>query len=266
MGKSLENFDVVTVGPESVQHENLPVITEVPLDIVINGHELLTMLCTPVNLKELVVGFLWGEGLLNSREDIKSLELTPDNKALVKLPEKNMEDEERWLHPSITSGCGRGTVFYSTSNLSRIKPRDFDITLPADVIYPRAQELIRSASLYNMAGAIHCTGLANRERVLFAFEDIGRHNAADKVIGKILLEEIDTGDKIMLTTGRMTSEITAKAARGGVPILASLSGPSHLAVEAACYYNMTMIGYVRKDNLLIYSHPERIVYSGDSPK
>jgi len=255
---ALEMFDVQVIAEGKRSKKSLAVVSEEPVSLVINGRELLTMLCTPENIEELAAGFLWNEGLVQSPDDILSLDVSSSKRVLISLRNKKIDADFRNLKLSFTSGCGRGAVLHDSSNHRRIKPKEFDAVFPEAIFHDRMLELLQHAKLYNSAGSIHCTGLADKNNLIFAFEDIGRHNAADKVIGKIFLDRIDVSERMMLTTGRMSSEIVGKAARAGVPILASISGPTSLAVEAACYYNITLIGYLRGTGFRVYAHGERI--------
>ncbi len=257
--KCIEHFDVEISSSGAKEIISLPIVTESLVVLSINGQELVTILCTPANIEELIAGFLWNEGVVKSPDEIQSIDVSADGQVSVSIPTARIDVDFKNYKPSFTSGCGRGTVLHDSTDHKRLKPREFDVTITEEIIYQRMMQLLQEARLYNAAGSIHCTGLADMKKLLFAFEDIGRHNAADKVIGKIFLDRLDASNMLMLTTGRMSSEIVGKAARAGIPILVSLSGPTNLAVEAACYYNMTMIGYVRKTVFRVYAHAERIL-------
>jgi FdhD protein len=224
------------------------VVREQPLTVYVNGERFLTLLCTPVKLEALVLGYLWMEKVITAPADVARLEVSPvDGRADVTLTGPVTLPTERIL----TSGCGGGITF-------RIDHRLFPRLTSAVRVRPAAlaagmKELYTAAVHYQASRGIHGAGLSDGERLLIVAEDVGRHNAVDKVKGEALLRGIPTDDRILLSTGRISSEMLLKAARMGVPIVASRTSPTEMAVGLAEQLGITVCGYVRPDSLNLYA-------------
>jgi FdhD protein len=224
------------------------VVREQPLTIYVNGEKFLTVLCSPMMLDELVLGYLWMEKVIAGRADVVRLDVSAvDGRAEVTLAAPVTLPTERIL----TSGCGGGITF-------RIDHRLFPRLRSALVVRPAQlaqgmKELFQAAAYYQKSRGIHGAALYDGERLLAVAEDVGRHNAVDKVKGRALLEGIETRDRILLSTGRISSEMLLKAARMGVPLVASRTSPTEMAVALAEQLNITVCGYVRTDALNLYA-------------
>jgi FdhD protein len=224
------------------------VVREQPLTVYVNGERFLTLLCTPVKLEALVLGYLWMEKVIAGPADVARLEVSPvDGRADVTLTGPVTLPTERIL----TSGCGGGITF-------RIDHRLFPRLTSAVRVRPAAlaagmKQLYTAAVHYQASRGIHGAGLSDGERLLIVAEDVGRHNAVDKVKGEALLHGIPTDDRILLSTGRISSEMLLKAARMGVPIVASRTSPTEMAVGLAEQLGITVCGYVRPDGLNLYA-------------
>jgi len=224
------------------------VVREQPLTVYVNGERFLTLLCSPFMLEPLVLGYLWMEKVIGSLDDVAGLQISEvDGRAEVTLREPVTLPTERIL----TSGCGGGITF-------RIDPRLFPrITSGARVspaeLGDRMHDLLREAVHYHASRGIHGAALADRDRVLLVAEDVGRHNAVDKLMGLALQRGIATTDRILLSTGRVSSEMLLKAARMSVPIVASRTSPTEMAVALAEQLGVTIVGYLRGDSLNLYA-------------
>jgi FdhD protein len=224
------------------------VVREQPLTIYVNGEKFLTLLCSPMMLDALVVGYLWMEKVIAAPEDVVALDVSVvDGRADVTLAGPVTLPTERIL----TSGCGGGITF-------RIDHRLFPRLRSSVVVRPAQlalgmKQLFQAAEHYQKSRGIHGAALHDGERLLVVAEDVGRHNAVDKVKGRALLEGIETRDRILLSTGRISSEMLLKAARMGVPIVASRTSPTEMAVALAEQLNITVCGYVRADTLNLYA-------------
>jgi FdhD protein len=224
------------------------VVREQPLTVYVNGEKFLTLLCSPMMLDALVVGYLWMEQVISAREDIVALEVSAvDGRADVRLTGPVTLPTERIL----TSGCGGGITF-------RIDHRLFPRLRSSVVVRPEQlaqgmKQLFQAAEHYQKSRGIHGAALYDGERLLVVAEDVGRHNAVDKVKGRALLDGIETRDRILLSTGRISSEMLLKAARMGVPVVASRTSPTEMAVALAEQLNVTVCGYVRPDALNLYA-------------
>jgi FdhD protein len=224
------------------------IVREQPLTVYVNGERFLTLLCTPVKLDALVLGYLWMEKVIAGLDEVTALAISEvDGRAEVTLAHPVTLPTERIL----TSGCGGGITF-------RIDPRLFSrIDSPLRVrpaeLSQRMKELFAEAAQYRASRGIHGAALADRERLLVVAEDVGRHNAVDKIKGEALLRGIPTADRLLLSTGRISSEMLLKAARMGVPLVASRTSPTEMAVGLAEQLGITVVGYVRPDSLNLYA-------------
>jgi FdhD protein len=224
------------------------VVREQPLTIHVNGERFLTLLCSPVKLEALIVGYLWMEKIIADLGEIAGLEISVvDGRADVALHHPVTLPTERIL----TSGCGGGITFRIDH---RLFPRLESVLKvePAQLI-ARMKDLFSAAVHYKASRGIHGAALSDGETLLVVAEDVGRHNAVDKVKGEALLRGIPTQDRILLSTGRVSSEMLLKAARMGVPVVASRTSPTEMAVALAEQLGITVCGYVRPDGLNLYA-------------
>ena len=224
------------------------VVREQPLVVYVNGEKFVTLLCSPLKLDCLVVGYLWLEKVIASLDDIAHLGVSDvDGRADVTLKREVELPKERIL----TSGCGGGITF-------RIDPRLFpriesSVRARPEQLFQRMRELFAAAENYRASRGIHGAALTDGDRLLVVAEDVGRHNAVDKVKGEALLKGIPTEDRILLSTGRISSEMLLKAARMGVPLVASRTSPTEMAVSLAEQLGVTVVGYLRPDSLNLYA-------------
>jgi FdhD protein len=232
-----------------------PVVREQPVTIVVNRVELATFLCTPVKLDYLVIGFLAFEGIIRHLDDIRELDVDPESGVVeVDLNIPLVRPQKRIF----TSGCGMGLSF--SLRTSQYPPISSDLTLTPEHIFPLMQQLFDGATMYKASRGIHAAALSDPEQVLLVVEDVGRHNALDKILGEALVKGIPTAGRILLTSGRISSEMLRKGAYMGIPFLISRTSPTTLSIEAAKRLGITVIGYVRRQSFNLYTHPERLVY------
>jgi FdhD protein len=233
---------------ERVEEVAAEVVREQPLTVTVNGERFLTLLCSPMKIEALVVGYLWMERVIDGLGDIAAIDIsTVDGRADVMLTHPVTLPTERVL----TSGCGGGITFRIDH---RLFPRLHSRTrVRAGQLAARMKDLFNAAVHYQASRGIHGAALSDGETLLVVAEDVGRHNAVDKVKGEALLRGIPTADRILLSTGRVSSEMLLKAARMGVPIVASRTSPTEMAVALAEQLNITVCGYVRPDGLNLYA-------------
>src|SRR5262245_13278273 len=224
------------------------VVREQPLTVYVNGERFLTLLCTPVKLEALVLGYLWMEKVIAAPADVTRLEVSPvDGRAEVTLTGPVTLPTERIL----TSGCGGGITFRIDH---RLFPRlSSTLRVRPEALGLQMKELFAAAVHYRASRGIHGAALSDGERLLLVAEDVGRHNAVDKIKGAALLRGIPTENRILLSTGRVSSEMLLKAARMGVPLVASRTSPTEMAVGLAEQLNITICGYVRGESLNLYA-------------
>jgi FdhD protein len=239
---------------------DIPVVQERSLSLYVNGQELVTLLCTPSKLEALVVGFLSFEGIIRGLEDIQSLTiLDEDGYADVRLTSDFVPPRRR-VH---TSGCGGGITFSLDTHGSAALEDNSSVDPTS--LFPLIRELYLEAHSYRESRGIHAAALAEDGKLLVVTEDVGRHNAIDKVCGEAMLRGIPTVGKILLATGRISSEMLRKAAHMGTPVVVSRTSATTLSVELAKRLGLTLIGYVRGDSFYVYSHPERLVAPKPAP-
>ena len=238
-----------------------PVVREQPLSIVANGVELATFLCTPVQLEYLTIGFLAFEGFIGGLDDIRELDVDVENGVVEVVLARPVVKPRRRV---FTSGCGMGLTF--TLRISQYPPVQSRLTMTPERILPLMQQLFDGATMYKASRGIHAAALSDEEQVLLLAEDVGRHNALDKILGEALVKGIRTEDKLLLTTGRISSEMLRKGAYMRTPFLISRTSPTTLAIEAAKRLGITIIGYVRRNSFNLYTHPERIVHGTPVPR
>lgn len=253
----MEEFKIIKIKGIVREEADDFVAEEAPLTINIADKELVTLLCMPSDLEELVIGFLFTSGLIKKFQDIKRIVLNQEQWMVY--VDLSGVDTELVFKRLYTSGCGRGTLFYNAADIiSRIKIiSDFKIT-PEKI---NALMLIfqRKSEIYLKTGGVHSAGLADENKILIFKEDIGRHNAIDKVIGCALKEGCDFKNKILISSGRISSEVLFKAQKAQIPVLVSQSAPTNQAVKLARDMDITLAGFARGSRMNIYSGIERII-------
>ncbi|RPI84509.1 MAG: formate dehydrogenase accessory sulfurtransferase FdhD [Chloroflexi bacterium] len=232
------------------------VIAEKPVSLTVNGNVWLTFMCTPIHLEALAVGFLYNENLIQSIEDVASVRVCPSEDNVDVWLNKTIEPPKNWRR---TSGCTGGVT--SVAEVNGKPELANGQTLTPEKVTHLISTLFDSQDLYRKVGGVHTTALVDGSEVVVIAEDIGRHNTLDKIAGRILLEKIDLKQKILITTGRISSEMMQKAFRIGAPILITRTSPTARSIEMAQKWGITLIGYARRDRFNVYSLPERIVSS-----
>lgn len=252
---------ILKLSGKEKRETNDEVVREIPFTIFLQGEEIITLQCSPDKLDYLAVGFLLSEGLIRHKRQIKDMNLNQKG-GYIKINLENGSGSPENFFPGrvIGSGCSGAVSFFRDINLQDRTP----FTSPGKVCYPQEKisglmnKLQHRSSTFRATGGVHCCGLSNREEIEIFTEDIGRHNAVDKIFGECLVKEISTQDGIILTSGRVSSEILIKVAKRGVSIIASRSAPTDLAVELAEKLNLTLIGFARGRRMNIYTHRFRI--------
>jgi FdhD protein len=235
------------------------VVREIPLTIFLNDHEIVTLLCTGAYLESLAVGFLRSEGFLRHRDSLRSVEVDHSRHLVRVSSAEDAELAEQLLGKRIiTSGCGKGSTFYHALDSLQSRPPEHRLVVHPDQVRHLMAELNRRSELYRRSRGVHNCALAVPDGILLFRADIGRHNAADMIIGECFLGELPTHDKILLTTGRITSEILIKCAKARIPMLISRSAATSLAVQLARELTMTIVGYVRGGNMVVYTGGENL--------
>lgn len=249
---------IVRVSGEGRTEREEVIVRERPLTIYLNARELVTMLCSPAELDALAVGFLGSEGLLGSREDIKDVTVD-EEKGVVWVTTVAPVGPDGGLSPRrfIASGGGRGSSFL-TADIDSLGRIESTVTVNIGMVLAIVDEFQHRSPTFRQTGGVHGAALCDTEKILVFAEDIGRHNAIDKVFGRCLLAGLPVADRMVLTSGRVSSEILLKVARRGVPVLVSVAAPTDVGVALADQLGMTLIGFVRSGRMNVYTHDWRV--------
>ncbi|MFN2212272.1 MAG: formate dehydrogenase accessory sulfurtransferase FdhD [Anaerolineales bacterium] len=234
-------------------------IVEKPVALFVNGDLWITFMCTPNKLKALALGFLFNEGIIEDLGQIAEFRIC-DHGDTIDIWLKHKVDKPReWKR---TSGCTGG---YTALDLETVKP-DFDqrATLAAEQVQQLVEKLFESQDLYKKTGGVHTSILTDGDQLIISAEDVGRHNSMDKVAGLYLMGDERFSKKVLLSTGRISSDMLQKAASIGAAIVISRTSPTSMSVELAKKWGVTLIGYARRDRFNVYAHPSRIVGSTNS--
>lgn len=230
-------------------------IVESPVSLTVNGQVWLTSMCTPVNLEAMALGFLFNEGVIESMDEVEDVRVCEHGDNIDVWLSHSVEQPQSWRR---TSGCTGGVT--AVDALARVDvsfPPDRPQILP-EVIGHLVGMLFDAQALYRETGGVHTSAMGDGEKIVFVAEDIGRHNTLDKIAGLCLMNDVWPETRILISTGRISSEMLQKAARIQAPILISRTSPSSLSIEMAERYGMTLIGYARRDRFNIYSNSQRI--------
>ncbi len=255
-------INIVEYRDGSFSEKEDSVVTEKKLSIYSNNKEILSMLCTPTMVRELVVGFALSEGFLGDKKSHGDLQQTWCTERIEifwkdKEIEVNLPVDVAETAVTLTSGCAKGVTFTSSQSIEPLTQDDFKIDI--NVIFELYKKFQKKSELFRTTGGVHSAALCNEKGIIVFAEDIGRHNAVDKIVGYAFLENMSMQGKLLLSSGRLSSEIAVKAARASIPIVVSRAAPTDMAVEIAKKSNITLIGFLRGQHLNIYSNPERVV-------
>ena len=252
----------VTAVDEYSEHHDLRIAGESPLTLKVDGREVVTLMTLGTRPEELALGYLRNQRLIEHIEDIRAVTVDWDrNAALIETVQGRgiVDWEKKLANRTVTTGCGQGTVFSCT--LDKL----YDVRLPRvklrqSLIYGLLHALSNHNEIYRSAGAVHGCALCHETQALIFVEDVGRHNAADAIAGRMWLDRISGHDKIFYTTGRLTSEIVMKAAHMGIPVLLSRSGITHMGLELAQELGIVMIARAKGNHFLVYHGADDVVF------
>jgi FdhD protein len=234
------------------------VIGEIRFTIFVEDQELVTLMCSAWQLRALVVGFLFLEGLIESGDDLEMLRVcVEDRLADVRLANGFPDVPPRKI---LTSGCTGGVSFGKyLDQIEQFRIPDDDVRVAPSQMYELLRTLYDNSHLYRESGGVHTSIFADRgaREPRYVAEDIGRHNTIDKLQGMALLEGVPTRGGVLLASGRISSEMLFKAAIMGVPVVGSRTSPTNLALTVADRLNITVCGYLRQGSMNVYTHPER---------
>nr|WP_025045809.1 formate dehydrogenase accessory sulfurtransferase FdhD [Sulfitobacter geojensis] len=256
----------LTRAVRGVDHEGrettLRVVEERPLTIFLNGQEIVTAMTIGDYPEYLALGFLRNQGMLRADEDITRVDYDEELETVVVRTVRATDYEDKMRRKTRTSGCAVGTVFGDMmEGLEGVTLAQTPVR--SSWLYALSAKINRTPSLYLEAGAIHGTVLCEGDKPLVYMEDVGRHNAVDKIAGWMLSEDAAAQDKILYTTGRLTSEMVIKTAMMGIPVLASRSGFTAWGVEIAQQVGLTLIGRMKGKRFVCLSGEDRLIRDAD---
>jgi FdhD protein len=236
--------------------EALParVISESTVTLTVNGEVWISFMCTPADLEALAVGFLYNEGIIHSMAEVEAVSAC-----------ENVCNVDVWLNHRVkkpaqwrrTSGCTGGVTSdqaKTEATIPFVQP-EFD----PDSVLNAMNQLLEVQELYREARGVHCSAMSDGQQIVYRAEDIGRHNTLDKLSGLMLMQPKALERRIIVTTGRISSEMLQKSARLGAQVVISRTSPTAMSVEMADEIGITLIGYARRNQFLVYAHPERLM-------
>jgi len=241
---------------ETAQSE---VITETPVTLTVNGEIWLTLMCTPVDLEALAVGFLYNEETIQSKDEIADVRVCATGDNVDVWLTHSVEKPTQWRR---TSGCTGGMTSvggaHPAGEAAPPLPQN-SFALSPQTVSRLLDKLSGAQALYRVSGGVHTSALSDGQNILVVAEDIGRHNTLDKIAGRCLLDGIAPTHKVLLTTGRVSSEMMQKAIRIGAALVITRTSPSSLSIEMAERAGVTLIGYARGERFSVYCHPHRVM-------
>ncbi|MCJ8013986.1 formate dehydrogenase accessory sulfurtransferase FdhD [Paenibacillus sp. KQZ6P-2] len=238
------------------------IVTEHPVTIKINGEEFATLVCTPEYIEDMAVGYLASEGVISGIDEIEDLWVQEDE-GFVHATVSRWSPLHRQMYSKryVTSCCGasrQGFVFFNDAKTAK-RLHDVPVELSFDDIFRLVRTMQENAETFSKTGGVHNAALCDRSGILLERMDIGRHNALDKIYGHCLKQDIPMNDKIIVFSGRISSEILLKVAKIGCGVILSKSAPTALALELAENLGITAVGFVRGSSCNVYTHPQRII-------
>lgn len=236
----------------------LPVCDEFPVQLDLNGERIVTLLCTPADLTELALGWLYCEGMIDSLDEVQAVGGCEESSRVAVFSDASKPVAQSEWRRVITSGCGSGHAI-DPAELAKLPPVRSDYAIPLARLEERMRQVALGGPIKRTIGGVHSAALIDDTSIVAHFEDVGRHNAVDKCIGRALLRGTDFSRTALLATGRISSEMAFKASRAGIPIVASLNSTTGLAVHIAEQVRVTIVAKAIGRKRVIYTWPERIL-------
>ena len=230
---------------------------EISSDLYVNGQFWLTFLCSPFQIEELAIGFLYNEHIISTSKDIANVWICKNKSTIDCWLNFSPEKPKEWRR---TSGCQGGQTSLVSTNEQDI--HDGEIICP-DVILNKFEELLSFQEQYRKTRGIHCSIMSDGDELYIIAEDIGRHNTLDKLAGQYLKNHQYWKRKMILTTGRVSSEMLQKSAHIGASFVISRTSPTQASINTAALLNITLIGYARRNQFIVYAHPEKIAIGSE---
>ena len=255
----METFEITFISNDGSQVRNDAVTEEVPLTVELNGKEIATLLVSPTDLEDLVTGFLFTAGLVRDISAVRSVTIDDQLwKAGAHITDEGL-GEDLAFKRIYTSGCGRGIVFATSLDLINRVKLPLGFSMGSARLFELVRAFLTGSEEHKRTGGVHSAALAIDAGIVVSRDDIGRHNAVDKVVGWALKNGVALTDMLLLTSGRISSEIIGKVLRCRIPVIVSPGAPTNQAVRLARESNLTLIAHTRGGRMNIYSGAERIL-------
>ncbi len=244
-------------GKETQEVEDLT-IEEARLNVFLNDTKAISMMCIPMDQKAHALGFLMSENVISSIDDVKEINVSSDGLRVdIKAAVDNNSLKNLYKEKTLVSGCGGGITGNVTGNIE-VPFNQTNFVISSEIISKEVKKFYAESELYKLTGCVHKAMLYLEDGTTVTAEDIGRHNAIDKVVGKCKLERLDTAKSVLFVSGRLSSEMVVKAVMHKTPIVVSRTAPTHLGVTTAHTHGITLIGFARGKKMNIYTHSGRI--------
>lgn len=251
--EKINNFQPLTFSKDAWKNSTHIPPEEISVILTINGESWLSFSCSPYMVEELAIGFLYNEHIIDSISEVEIVRLCENNKNVDVWLDHVAKKPEKWEN---TSGCAGGKTSMVNKKENYILS---DFQVDPQLVFDLFSLMLSKQEVYKETRGVHCSLLSNGKNSHLIAEDIGRHNTIDKLAGLFLLGKNDSwSQKFIITTGRISSEMVQKCARLGVSIVVSRTSPTKSSVEFAAEHNMTLIGYTRRNEFTVYTHPFRI--------
>ena len=252
------DYEVVRVKGGVVRRVRQPVVTEVPLTVMAGEVELATLHGSPSHLEEFAYGFLFGSAFIRGAADVLGISL--DRKRwVIHVDLARPPDPEIISRRLYTSGCGKGVMYAHVNEMASRRRVTSDFQITTEQVTGLARWLQHTSPLHRETGGMHTAGISlGGEPPAQHIDDIGRHSAVDKAIGRGLMDGVEFSRTVLVTSGRMSSDILHKAGRAGIPIIVARSAPTHQTILRARDQGVTVVGFARGDGFTVYAHEERV--------
>lgn len=233
---------------------------EFPITLYLNGHEFATYQLTKADLEDWAVGYLYSEGIINGPSDLKKLTIDEDHgRVLVDLYDEFDAEEFSQKQKYFTAGCGKGVTFFSMTDVKKFPKISTNRTVTLSYMLKKRHEFALNSPLYFETGGMHGACIVDKDGSITVREDIGRHNAVDKVLGYAVREGLDPKSLILLTTGRVSYEMLSKAARFGIGLIGTRTAATKQAVQLANFLQIELVGYIRGKMATVYTSQGRVL-------
>ncbi|MHA1281379.1 MAG: formate dehydrogenase accessory sulfurtransferase FdhD [Promethearchaeota archaeon] len=260
---------IIKIKKNRIQEVNDIILIETPINIYVNSHPIVNIICLPKDIKELAIGFLFSVGIINSIKDIKNIIINKlENNVFIELNQNSIQNLNlNLINRVIDTTCGIPSEWReSIKKVLDLSNQTFDmqkqIKIKKEIIFSSIIKMQKHTELFRETGGCHGAAIFDfNGKMLSIKEDIGRHNAIDKVIGDLLIKGYKFENLLLTSTGRLTGDSVLKALRAKIPIFASLSAAIESGVRLAFAYGLTLIGFVRGSRMNIYTHPNRVDFS-----